>query len=151
MFFTHWRLFLLTVNNSNIKLKSSGDDGELTAGAMSAGKDYRRLLSETKRLLLMSPTYSLTLAQILEHFVANGDSICTSTTELHHALTSTQNSFMVQTQVYVSVIGFDNICVWIHLSMVNMLEHCLLNVFQLGLEIHCWANTQMSTLLGVHE
>lgn len=62
---------------------------------MSTGKDYRRLVSETKRLLLMSPTYSLTLTEVVEHFVANGDAICSSVTELHHALTNTQNNFMV--------------------------------------------------------
>jgi len=84
----------LLVNSSNVKLKSSSGNDE-SVGTLSTGKDYRRLLSETKRLLLMSPTYSLTLAQIIEHFVANGDPICSSTTELHHILTSTQNSFTV--------------------------------------------------------
>ena len=86
--------FLLLVNSSNVKLRSSNEDDD-SAGMTATGKDYRRLLSETKRLLLMSPTYSLTLTQIVEHFVANGDPICSSTTELSHILTSTQNNFMV--------------------------------------------------------
>ena len=90
----HQYSFCLTVNNSDIKLKCSSKDGDVT-GIMSTGKDYRRLVSETKRLLLMSPSYSLTLAQIVEHFVANGDQICASTTELHHILTNTQHSFLV--------------------------------------------------------
>ena len=82
-----------TVNNSNVKLRSSDEEGN--PAAVGAGKDYRRLISETKRLLLMSPMYSLTLAEVVKHFVANSDPICSSVTELEHALASTQHSFLV--------------------------------------------------------
>ena len=90
---SHADRVLFTVNSSDVKLRSSDEEGN--PAMVSAGKDYRRLLSETKRLLLMSPTYSLMLAEIVKHFVANGDPICSSVTELEHVLANTQHNFMV--------------------------------------------------------
>ena len=105
-------MFSPIVNNSNVKLRCSTEDTEVTAGTLSAGKDYRRLLSETKRLLLMSPTYSLTLAEIVEHFVTNGDPICTSAAELQHVLNTTQHNFTVWNDTGISLmIGISMGCV----------------------------------------
>jgi len=81
--------FLSTVITSNVKLKA------VTSEALAAGKDYRRLISETKRLLLMSPTYLLPLQAIVKYFVDNDDPLCNSIEELRHILATTTHSLMV--------------------------------------------------------